>query len=164
MTTPEKKMPGKYAHDSVPGRASGHGAADGSAQNEQAFERRARELFSEASQHIDHVTAGRLRAARRTALDAARSPQHHTARWLIPAGAFAAIALATMMVWQPQSASVVSLISTARAPLQTAENDSDLPPDAEKTDPNLYQNMDFYKWLAANNVSGDAPGDQPVNR
>ena len=31
-----------------------------------------------------------------------------------------------------------------------AEMDNDLPPDADKTDPNLYQNLDFYGWLAAN--------------
>jgi hypothetical protein len=27
--------------------------------------------------------------------------------------------------------------------------DNELPPDADKTDPNLYQNLDFYGWLAS---------------
>jgi hypothetical protein len=27
--------------------------------------------------------------------------------------------------------------------------DSELPQDADKTDPNLYQNLDFYGWLAS---------------
>jgi hypothetical protein len=142
--------PGKNTQDSVP--------------NTQAFEERARGLFREASERIDHVTAGRLRAARRQALSAGQSPPHQTARWLIPAGAFAAIALATLMVWQPLSPNSVRPAPSVGAPVQTAEIDSDLPPDAEKTDPNLYQNMDFYKWLAANNVSDDATGGQPVNR
>lgn len=142
--------PGKNTQDSVP--------------NTQAFEERARELFHEASERIDHVTAGRLRAARRQALSAGQSPQHRTARWLLPAGAFAAIALATLMVWQPLSPNSTRPASSFVAPTQTVEIDNDLPPDAEKTDPNLYQNMDFYKWLAANNVSDDAAGGQPVSR
>jgi len=29
-------------------------------------------------------------------------------------------------------------------------NDNTLPPDPEQADPNLYQNLDFYGWLAAN--------------
>jgi hypothetical protein len=30
------------------------------------------------------------------------------------------------------------------------ETDNALPPDADTIDPNLYQNLDFYGWLAAN--------------
>lgn len=116
------------------------------------FEQRARELYSEAARRIDPDTAGRLHAARRRALEAARTPARHRARWLIPAGAFAVIALATLMVWQPlphrgatPSAHVADMAGAA------ADLDNDLPPDADKTDPNLYQNLDFYGWLAANN-------------
>ena len=122
------------------------------------LERRARELYLEASQRIDPVTAGRLRAARRTALAAAQAPKHHLTRWLIPTGAFAAIALATLMVWQPVPHDTVS------SPNQTismsgsgTDMDTELPPDADKTDPNLYQNLDFYVWLAANNSQHEQP-------
>lgn len=122
------------------------------------FEQRARELYQEAAQRIDPVTAGRLRAARRQALAAAQTPQHHTARWLIPTGAFAAIALATLMAWQPlprhATTSASQVVGTTDA---SADLDTELPPDADKTDPNLYQNLDFYGWLAANN-------SQPANR
>lgn len=159
MTTPEKNT-----QDSVPGNALGQDPNGRPLSGDMAFERRAQELFREASERIDHFTAGQLRAARRTALDAGRSPQPHTARWLLPAGAFAAIALATLMVWQPLSPSPGATMPAGSNAVQTAEIDNDLPPDAEKTDPNLYQNMDFYKWLAANNVSDDAAGGQPVNR
>ena len=111
------------------------------------FEQRARELWREAAQHIDPATAGRLRAARRQALQAARAPTHRAVRWLIPTGAFAAIALAAMMVWQPlpqhHAASAMHAASTAD------DLDNELPPDADKTDPNLYQNLDFYGWLAS---------------
>ena len=39
--------------------------------------------------------------------------------------------------------------------------DNELPPDADKTDPNLYQNLDFYGWLAANDSQNKS---QPANR
>lgn len=116
------------------------------------LEQRARELYREASQHIDPATAGRLRAARRTALESAHAPKHRATRWLIPSGAFAMLALVALMVWQPlphRSASPTTA-QMAVAPQASAEIDNDLPPDADKTDPNLYQNLDFYGWLAAN--------------
>ncbi|HEV2681993.1 MAG TPA: hypothetical protein VGV14_15925 [Rhodanobacter sp.] len=116
------------------------------------LEQRARELWHEAAQRIDPATAGRLRAARRQALESTRAPAHHTARWLIPTGAFAAIALAAMMVWLPLPKHVTSpSIQAVSATDPSVEQDNDLPPDADKTDPNLYQNLDFYGWLAANN-------------
>ncbi len=113
------------------------------------FEQRARELWREAARQVDPVTAGRLRAARRDALQEARKPGRQATRWLIPSGAVAAIVLAAMMVWQP--------LPHAPAPAQdnhaasmTRETDIALPPDAEQADLALYQNLDFYAWLAAN--------------
>ena len=129
--------------------------------HDKPFEQRARELYQEAAQRIDPVTASRLRAARREALATAQAPQRHTARWLIPTGAFAAIALAALMVWQPlPHRGAAASSQTINAPEQSAELDNELPPDADKTDPNLYQNLDFYGWLAANN----SPNSQPANR
>ncbi|MFZ0871965.1 MAG: hypothetical protein WAM90_14740 [Rhodanobacter sp.] len=123
------------------------------------LEQRARELYHEASQRIDPVTAGRLRAARRHALAAAQAPKQHATRWLIPTGAFAAIALATLMVWQPVPHDTVTSSNQAISmPGSNIDMDTELPPDADKTDPNLYQNLDFYGWLAANN----SPHDQPA--
>jgi len=123
------------------------------------FEQRARKLWHEAAQHIDPATAGRLRAARRTAIEGSQARTHHTVRWLIPTGAFAAIALAAMMVWQPlqQHRTATSMQVSSAADPAAADLDNDLPPDADKTDPNLYQNLDFYGWLAANNST-------PANR
>lgn len=115
------------------------------------FEQRIRELYHEAARRIDPATAGRLRTARRTALQSAHAPSHRSVRWLIPAGAFAVIALATMMVWQPLSPrrAVPTTMQTVGAFDQAADLDNELPPDADKTDPTLYQNLDFYGWLAA---------------
>lgn len=110
------------------------------------FEQRARQLWREAARQVDPVTAGRLRAARRRALESAQASSRPLVRWLIPTGALAAIALATMMVWQPlpnhQS-------PTAMSSLSSDDLDNELPPDADQTDPNLYQNLDFYDWLAS---------------
>jgi len=113
------------------------------------FEQRARELWREAAQRIDPATAGRLRAARRQALETAKAPAHRAVRWLIPTGAFAAIALAAMMVWQPLPQHHATGAMHASGTID--DLDSELPPDADKTDPNLYQNLDFYGWLASTN-------------
>lgn len=113
------------------------------------FEQRARELWHEAARRIDPATAGRLRAARRQALEAAKAPAHRAARWLIPTGAFAVIALAAMMVWRPLPQHPVTAAIHAASSVDDLDNE--LPPDADKTDPNLYQNLDFYGWLASTN-------------
>jgi len=116
---------------------------------QQAFERRARALWHEAARRIDPATAGRLRAARREALQSTTAPMRQASRWLIPTGALAAVALAAMMVWQPlpHAPSPVQGGHTTAGP--APEADSELPPDAEQVDPSLYQNLDFYAWLAA---------------
>jgi hypothetical protein len=110
------------------------------------LEQRARRLYREAAHRLDPATAGRLRAARRTALERAQAPRGaRPARLLLPAGAFAAVALAVLTVWQPPQRH-----AAATHPAQAIEADFDLPPDADSADPNLYQNLDFYGWLAAN--------------
>ena len=114
------------------------------------IEQRARALFRKASQELDPATAARLRAARRDALQAAGAPPQ-LARLLLPAGAFAVLALATLLVWQPHEH---ALATPGRRPSRPAtrqrDPDNELPPDADSADPNLYQNLDFYGWLAAN--------------
>jgi hypothetical protein len=126
------------------------------------FEKRARALYHEAAQRIDPATAGRLRAARRTALEAATaqaSPYHRT-RVLLPVGALAAMALAALMIWQPAPRShdnpgqPSNVASAAPGPEQDIEV---LPPGADKADPSLYQNLDFYSWLAANQNGSSSP-------
>lgn len=111
------------------------------------FEQRARELWREAARQVDPGVATRLLAARREALQAGRTPARHAARWLIPTGAVAAIALATLMVWQPLPHALPQQHLTQNT---LAEPDNELPPDAEQVDPSMYQNLDFYAWLAAN--------------
>lgn len=121
--------------------------------SDKPFEKRARALYQEAAQRIDPVTAGRLRAARRTALQAAaaQASPHHRARLLLPVGALAAMALAALMIWQPTPQQAPGAPPAIASP--GAEQDVEIPPGAEKADPGLYQNLDFYSWLAANDSS-----------
>ncbi|MBB3225516.1 hypothetical protein FHW69_000106 [Luteibacter sp. Sphag1AF] len=111
------------------------------------IQRRARELYLRASNEVDPVIAGRLRAARRTALE--KPVSHAARRMLLPAGAFAMLALASLIVWQPRQSSPAAPTQV----MQSAEADSDLPPDADSADPALYQDLDFYGWLASNQGS-----------
>ncbi|HEV7778780.1 MAG TPA: hypothetical protein VGO76_18050 [Luteibacter sp.] len=117
-------------------------------EQDSALQKRAHELYVRASREVDPTTAGRLRAARRTALEARHIT--HVRRLLMPAGAFAVAALATFVTWQPAQHSVPTAISTS---VQSADADGDLPPDADNTDPALYQNLEFYGWLASNSGS-----------
>ncbi len=112
------------------------------------LEQRARYLYQHAARHLDPTIAGRLRAARRSALEAATSPLAGLTRWLIPTGACAVIALAALMVWQP-STQHGKPVAIQTGMTTVTDLDSDLPPDADQTDPNLYQNLDFYGWLAS---------------
>lgn len=124
--------------------------------SDKQFEQRLRAIYQEAAQTIDPVTAGRLRAARRTALEAAtvQALPHRRARLLLPVGALAAVALAALMIWQPAPRPQIDARPQAGA---VAEQENEyLPPGADKADPGLYQNLDFYSWLAANNDGSQA--------
>jgi ferric-dicitrate binding protein FerR (iron transport regulator) len=121
--------------------------------SDKQFEQRLRAIYQEAAQNIDPVTAGRLRAARRTALEAATTHAlpHRRARVLLPVGALAAVALAALMIWQPAPRPQDEARPQTAA---VAEQENEyLPPGADKADPGLYQNLDFYSWLAANDGS-----------
>lgn len=153
MTSPDNHSPDTHPIDPSCDRAT-------------QLELRLRARYLEAGDTVDAHTAARLRAARRAALLAgtapARSrlgltrmaPARALQRVLLPAGAFAMIVLASLMIWQPARHPTASAPRTA-ATLAAPDPDSELPPDPDSTDPTLYQNLDFYDWLAAND-SGKA--------
>lgn len=118
------------------------------------LERRARELYREAARQVDPATAARLRAARRAALAGADGSTfaHRLLQLLLPAGAFAAIAFAALMLSSPVEGPAGG---AARGGVTATASDADfeLPPDAAAADPTLYQNLDFYGWLAKNGDS-----------
>jgi len=113
------------------------------------IEQRARALFRQAGRELDPAMAGRLRAARREALQPV-SASRRAARLLLPAGAFAVVTLAALMVWSPHRPLQPMPMSHPVSMTNATTDDSDLPPDADSADPALYQNLDFYGWLAAN--------------
>jgi hypothetical protein len=107
---------------------------------------RARQLYRRAGPQVDAATAARLRAARRQALEA--RPTHRAWPWMVPAGACAAALLAVVAIWQPLARTLpVATTSVGATSGQDAASDM-LPPDADQTDPALYQHMGFYAWLA----------------
>lgn len=112
---------------------------------------RARQLYGTALRHGDPAVHARLHAARQRALAAADGRHASAGRhWLMPGGAMAVIAFAAVMLWQPlQHASAPQATGSAVA-TQGGDVDNDLPPDAAQMDPKLYQNLDFYGWLASN--------------
>ncbi|KGI77201.1 hypothetical protein [Oleiagrimonas soli] len=120
-----------------------------SPQTEHEFQDRLRALYRRTGDEVDTATAARLRAARRTALEAAERPQ--LGRWLVPAGALTACLLAVVMIW-PSAPHPARHATTSTTAISTATNDTDasdsLPPDPDSTDPALYEDMDFYAWLA----------------
>ncbi|MEO8748172.1 MAG: hypothetical protein ABI379_11050 [Rhodanobacter sp.] len=117
------------------------------------FTQRARELYDRAARQLDPSVSARLHSARLNALAAAHEDgRRHArtgARWLLPGGAFAVIVLAAVTLWQPLQPSRMETPTSAMAGSQGSEIDNDLPPDAAQTDPKLYQNLDFYGWLAS---------------
>ncbi|HET6431077.1 hypothetical protein [Dyella sp.] len=111
-----------------------------------SIQQRARAAYRQAGRELDPAMARRLAQARRDAL-AAAVPGPRLTRLLLPAGAFAVLALASLMAWPPRHR------SAAPQPVVTTNptgEDNELPPDADSADPALYQNLDFYGWLAAN--------------
>lgn len=122
--------------------------------DQRSFEHRARALYREASHAIDPATAGRLRAARRTALETAKTPaQPRGVRMLLPTGALAAIALAVLMAWSPLQNRGSDALQAQMNATKVVDAEGDLPPDPDSADPSMVQNLDFYDWLAANNTS-----------
>ncbi|TAL71939.1 MAG: DUF3619 family protein [Rhodanobacter sp.] len=118
--------------------------------SDETFARQARTLYHTAAQRLDPALAARLRTARREALAGTARPARRVARWLVPSGACAAIALAAVLSWPTMPLTDAGVAGSTASANQTTEADNLLPPDPEQADPNLYQNLDFYGWLAAN--------------
>jgi len=105
--------------------------------------RRVRALHEHACEHVDARTRAKLAAARRSAL-ATKDHRPRRALWLPAAGAVAACALVIGVVWfKPQE-------EAPNAPQQqaSATSDAELPLDTDAQQLDLYQNLDFYQWLA----------------
>lgn len=103
---------------------------------------RAREIHAQACANVDARTRAQLAAARRNAIATARVPSHKRV-WLPAVGAMAACALAVgVILWHPASAPSPAQVRPV------ASGEVELPPDADSKQMDLYQNLEFYQWLA----------------
>lgn len=115
---------------------------DGANIHDRELMMRARTLHSQACESVDARTLARLAAARRSAL-ATQFTLSRKRIWLPVIGAAAACALTlSLIVRNPGPATSHSNIP------QATQNEAESPPDADAQQIDLYQNLDFYQWLA----------------
>ncbi len=107
----------------------------------EAFEKRARELLEESTQRLDGRVRSRLTQARFAAVEEARRARHPFAwRTWVPAGALAAAAVLTVVLWNGHSAQPPAL--------GAAQSLDDLEIVAGGENFELLENLDFYEWVA----------------
>lgn len=116
---------------------------DQSAQQTDALEQRARQLFDEGVGSLDARTLSRLNQARHKALDVARKDGVVMPRWLVPAGSVAAMALAAVITVHYMRVAPHGEINNS----VNAMEDMDIIASNEELD--LLQDVDFYEWLDA---------------
>ncbi len=113
--------------------------------DETAFIAKLRTVLDRSVDALDASTRARLQAARRKALAHADVPRGFTPRWFVPVGAVAALAVvaALGLWWMPTAAPPPMAASVEEAELLYATDNLE-----------LYQNLEFYRWLAAKERSG----------
>lgn len=129
---------------------------------EENLVRRAREVFNASVAGLDAGTLARLRAARLKALDAAGHPLPRWQRfgWRVPA---AALALAVVAV--AAGFLVVDLApgsSGTSSPFASGNND-DAPVVMTTDNLDMYADMDFYQWMAAQGQAPKQASPEPVD-
>lgn len=122
---PDEDLKGKDLHDNDPGNA--------------ALLQRAREALDARTEGLDAATLGRLRAVRRTALQATAPRRSRWRSWMPAAGLAGSLAIAGLLaiVLWPGS-SPTTLPTNRAADFEMLTSDAGL---------ELYQDLDFYLWL-----------------
>lgn len=110
--------------------------------------RRAREVFTASVAGLDAGTLARLRAARLKALEAAEHPlpRWQQLGWRLPASAVALVFVAVVggfLIANPGPTT-----SEAASPF-AAGNNEDAPVVSAGDNLDMYADMDFYQWMAA---------------
>lgn len=108
-------------------------------QDDQSLARSAAEALRR-SENIDSHTAAKLRAAREHALAAADTPSF-TRRVLLPATAFAAMAMVTVLLMVPRQHQQSSPLTG------DAQNIDALELLTDDMSPAFYHDLEFYRWL-----------------
>lgn len=112
--------------------------------DEAAFIAKLKTVLDRSAGALDAPARARLQAARRQALAQAHAPRGFAPRWFVPVGAVAALAVvaALGLWWMPASA----------PPMAANLEDAELLFATDNLE--LYQNLDFYRWLAAKERPG----------
>jgi len=100
----------------------------------------ANSLLEDSTHHLDAATLSRLNRARQNALTQRRTP----ARWIVPAGLASACALLlAVAVWHGRAPPMPTDAAAIDLPVSASEALTD--------DDELYEDLDFYAWLDAQN-------------
>lgn len=123
-----------------------------------AVESRARVVFRNACDNADSYYALRLGLARRRALDA-RATRSAARRWAPLAGAAVACCalLVAVVLVRPDFRNASATRAAASAPIAAVQDDAgDELPEIGSSEMEIVQDLDFYRWLAAQ-PAGSAP-------
>lgn len=110
--------------------------------NTDEFERKARALYRQSCHALPPQSRKALQGARLNAI--ATRPRGVARRMLMPAGALAASALALVIGW-----SFVPQAQQATLQANRYTTASTHTPDSDNDNAELYQDLEFYRWLAA---------------
>ncbi len=126
--------------------------------HDDAVEARARAIFRSACDGTDSYHALRLGLARRKVLNAGTG-RSALRVWAPLAGAAACCVLAVGVVWMhPVSRVVPDTGAAPSAPIAAGQNEEDeLAPEVSSNQMEMMQNLDFYRWLAAQPTVASAP-------
>lgn len=116
--------------------------------------RKAKALLDASAQNLDAATLSRLNRARHAAL--AQTRRRPALRWWLPTGLAGACMLALAFgVWQPRTSQhhVAAPATDANAIATFQTDDMEMVSGTDSLD--LYQNLEFYAWLDAQQRDGD---------
>ena len=115
------------------------------------FVQKAREAFLASVAGLDPEVLGRLRAARVRAVEAVGQKTLWFQGWRLPAGAAAVIAVGVLgtLLWMGLGA------SPAPTPFSSASTDAPMMMTGDSMD--MYADMDFYQWMAAQEDQAQKP-------
>lgn len=119
--------------------------------DQDSWAHRARKLLDESAEGLDAATLSRLNRARQAALGQVRP--RAARRWLLPAGmASACVLLLAVVAWHGRGPGDAGRIQDLPFPAPTS---SDI--DLVSSDDNLelYQDLEFYAWLDAQDQGSD---------
>ena len=121
---------------------------------DEALERRAREAFEASVARIDDDTRSRLREARRAAVAGLESRRRPAWRGWAPVALAASAALVAVLLWRAPADSPQPVASSG-----VAESMEELEMVAAGDDLDLVvEDLEFYAWLEASALEGDAGG------